>query len=90
MIQQLSGEYLRDKAYIKKDIYSKNFREQVNKAFLCNAKTMETLNNLPEGEHKLYFAIDVSSERSDKNKDSYTLVKDGGSIPKNYKLIFCL
>lgn len=87
LIQQLSGEYLRDKAYIKKDIYSKNFREQVNKAFLCNAKTMETLNNLPEGEHKLYFAIDVSSERSNKNKDSYTLVKDGGSIPKNYKLI---
>lgn len=35
LMQQLSGEYLRDKKYIKKDIYSKNFREQVNKTFLA-------------------------------------------------------
>ena len=81
LIQRLSKQYLDG------GIYNDAFRKQVNKTFLCNTETIEILNSLPVGEHKLYFAIDVSSERSDRNKDSYTLVKDDGNIPKNYKLI---
>lgn len=83
LIQRLSKEYLDNKEHI----YSKAFKIQIHKTFLHNTNIMTILKQLPKGEHKLYFAIDVRDNRSDKNIDSYILVKENESIPQGYKLI---
>lgn len=83
LIQRLSKEYLENKEHI----YSEAFKSQIHKTFLHNTNIMTILKQLPKGEHKLYFAIDVRDNRSDKNVDSYILVKENESIPQGYKLI---
>ncbi|WP_147290029.1 DUF6402 family protein [Helicobacter didelphidarum] len=82
LIKRLSKEYLGNKEHI----YSKAFKSQIHKTFL-HTNIMTILKQLPKGEHKLYFAIDVRDNRSDKNVDSYILVKENESIPQGYKLI---
>ncbi|HEC2829564.1 TPA: hypothetical protein R4558_001817 [Campylobacter jejuni] len=45
------------------------------------------LKNLPQGEYKFDFAIDIKENRSDKNEESYIIIKENDEISKDYKRI---
>ncbi|RTI80578.1 hypothetical protein C3I10_09115 [Campylobacter jejuni] len=45
------------------------------------------LKNLPQGEYKFDFAIDIKENRSDKNEESYIIIKEDDEIPKDYKRV---
>ncbi|ENM3423591.1 hypothetical protein ACPWV4_001882, partial [Campylobacter jejuni] len=41
----------------------------------------------PQGEYKFDFAIDIKENRSDKNEESYFIIKENDEISKDYKRI---
>ncbi|MCW1466396.1 DUF6402 family protein [Campylobacter jejuni] len=42
---------------------------------------------MPQGEYKFDFAIDIKENRSDKNEESYIIIKENDEISKDYKRI---
>ncbi|MBZ7936696.1 hypothetical protein H2279_08735, partial [Campylobacter sp. B0100352/1] len=77
---------LSEKLYAKKDIYTQNFAKQIEN-ILYQSENISVLKKLPQGEYKFDFAIDIREERSDKNKESYIIIKENDEIPKGYKRI---
>ncbi|MBZ7936692.1 hypothetical protein H2279_08715, partial [Campylobacter sp. B0100352/1] len=77
---------LSKKFHTKEDIYTQNFAKQIE-IILQKTHNILTLKELPQGEYKFDFAIDIREERSDKNEESYIIIKENDEIPKGYKRI---
>ncbi|WP_208335102.1 hypothetical protein, partial [Campylobacter sp. US33a] len=77
---------LSKKFHTKEDIYTQNFANQIEK-ILRKTHNILTLKNLPQGEYKFDFAIDIKENRSDKNEESYIIIKEDDEMPKDYKRV---
>ncbi len=77
---------LSKKFHTKEDIYTQNFAKQIE-IILQKTHNILTLKNLPQGEYKFDFAIDIKENRSDKNEESYIIIKEDDEMPKDYKRV---
>ncbi|ELX9077766.1 hypothetical protein SLI19_001760 [Campylobacter jejuni] len=77
---------LSKKFHTKEDIYTQNFTKQIE-IILQKTHNILILKNLPRGEYKFDFAIDIKENRSDKNEESYIIIKENDEISKDYKRI---
>ncbi|WP_144667853.1 DUF6402 family protein [Campylobacter jejuni] len=77
---------LSKKFHTKEDIYTQNFAKQIE-IILQKTHNILTLKNLPQGEYKFDFAIDIKENRSDKNEESYIIIKENDEISKDYKRV---
>ncbi|EMU6400517.1 hypothetical protein WOA44_001743 [Campylobacter jejuni] len=77
---------LSKKFHTKEDIYTQNFTKQIE-IILQKTHNILILKNLPQGEYKFDFAIDIKENRSDKNEESYIIIKENDEISKDYKRI---
>ncbi len=83
VIKRLSKDYLNN----KQGIYSKNFTDQMKEMLTQNQYIFSILEELPQGEYIFHFAIDIRENRSDKNVDSYIIIREGDKVPQGYKLV---
>ena len=84
VVKRLSKDYLNNKQGI---IYSKNFTDKIEEMLTQNQYIFSILKELPQGEHIFHFAIDIRENRSDKNVDSYIIIRDGDKVPQGYKIV---
>ena len=81
-VKKLSKDYLNNQK-----IYNTKFTSQMETMLIENKYIITILKELPQGEYIFHFAIDTRENRSDKNVDSYIIVKDGDTLPQGYKLV---
>lgn len=84
VVKRLGKDYLSNKQGI---IYSKNFTDKIEEMLTQNQYIFSILKELPQGEHIFHFAIDIRENRSDKNVDSYIIIRDGDKVPQGYKIV---
>lgn len=82
VIKRLSKDYLNNQK-----IYNTKFTSQMGEMLIKNKYIISILKELPQGEYIFHFAIDTRENRSDKNVDSYIIVKEGDTLPQGYKFV---
>lgn len=77
---------LSEKLHTKENIYTQNFVKQIEK-ILTKTHNILILKNLPKGEYKFNFAIDIRENRSNNNEESYIIIEENNEISKDYKRV---